>query len=162
MMNFAEALRACTADGKAIQRQGWNGKGQFIWFVPAGNYPARMEVIKDHFPDNLVPYGSYYALKNAQGSVVPWVPSQGDMHADDWQVTHVSTCAQSEAEVNSPEKVVVNSSLSEDYARAQERQHLADLISQLCGSLRNVTNGNTAKELNDIILKLTAKLNAII
>ncbi|EMV3264174.1 DUF2829 domain-containing protein [Escherichia coli] len=51
-----------------------------------GQYPARMEAIKGYFPGDLVPYGAYFALKNAQGVVVPWVPSVGDLLACDWFV----------------------------------------------------------------------------
>lgn len=73
-------------EGKRVCRSGWNGAGQFAWMVPPGSYPARMEAIKGHYPDDMVPYGAYFALKNAQETVVPWVPSVGDLLATDWQV----------------------------------------------------------------------------
>ncbi len=82
-MNFGKALEAIKA-GKKISREGWNGGGQFAWHVPDGKYPARMEAIKGHFDADLVPYAAYFALKNAQGNVVPWVPSIGDILAEDW------------------------------------------------------------------------------
>ena len=83
-MNFAEA-QALLAAGKVVARTGWNGSGQFVWFVPPGEYPARMEAIDGFFPGNIVPYAGYYALRNAQGKVTPWVPSMGDLQAADWQ-----------------------------------------------------------------------------
>ncbi|HCR0680669.1 TPA: DUF2829 domain-containing protein [Klebsiella aerogenes] len=85
-MNFGEALSALK-DGKKVFRSGWNGANQFAWHVPAGEYPARMEAIKGFFPDDKVPYAAYFALKNAQGKVVPWVPSVGDILAEDWRVS---------------------------------------------------------------------------
>lgn len=83
--DFSDALM-WLKEGKRVSRSGWNGAGQFAWMVPPGSYPARMEAIKGHYPDDMVPYGAYFALKNAQGTVVPWVPSVGDLMATDWQV----------------------------------------------------------------------------
>ncbi|EOA7356680.1 DUF2829 domain-containing protein [Shigella flexneri] len=81
--DFSDALM-WLKDGKKVARRGWNGENQFCWLVPEGQYPARMEAIKGYFPGDLVPYGAYFALKNAQGVVVPWVPSVGDLLACDW------------------------------------------------------------------------------
>ena len=83
--DFSDALM-WLKEGKRVCRSGWNGAGQFAWMVPPGSYPARMEAIKGHYPDDMVPYGAYFALKNAQETVVPWVPSVGDLLATDWQV----------------------------------------------------------------------------
>lgn len=86
--DFSDALM-WLKEGKRVARKGWNGNGQFCWMVPEGQYPARMEAIKGHFPGDMVPYGAYFALKNAQGVVVPWVPSVGDLLATDWYVHDV-------------------------------------------------------------------------
>lgn len=83
--DFSDALM-WLKDGKKVARRGWNGENQFCWLVPEGQYPARMEAIKGYFPGDLVPYGAYFALKNAQGVVVPWVPSVCDLLACDWFV----------------------------------------------------------------------------
>ncbi|EEQ4685010.1 DUF2829 domain-containing protein [Escherichia coli] len=83
--DFSDALM-WLKDGKKVARRGWNGENQFCWLVPEGQYPARMEAIKGYFPSDLVPYGAYFALKNAQGVVVPWVPSVSGLLACDWFV----------------------------------------------------------------------------
>ena len=70
--------------GNKVARKGWNGANQFIWYVPPGLYPARMEAIKGYFAEDKVPYAGYIALKNAQDQVVPWLPSQGNLLAEDW------------------------------------------------------------------------------
>ena len=70
--------------GKKVARAGWNGSGMFVYYVPAGKYPVRMEQIKGLFPDDLVPYRHYMALKTAQGDVATWAPSCSDALADDW------------------------------------------------------------------------------
>lgn len=75
--------------GHKIAREGWNGKGMFLYYVPANKYPAGnnpLGTIKGVFENDLVPYGAYIAMKTAQDNVVPWLASQADLLADDWYV----------------------------------------------------------------------------
>jgi hypothetical protein len=81
---FGTALEELKA-GSKVARSGWNGKGMFIYYVPAASYPAQTKIAKEHFGET-VPYGAYIAMKTAQGNVVPWLASQTDVLADDWQV----------------------------------------------------------------------------
>ena len=83
--DFAWALRQAM-QGKRIGRLGWNGSGMFAYIVPAGVYPAKTEAIKGVFPDDMVPYRPYWALKTAQNDVSTWVPSGSDTLADDWKL----------------------------------------------------------------------------
>lgn len=71
--------------GKKVARKGWNGKGMYIYYVPAQSYPAVTEVAKEEFGD-MVPYGAYIAMKTAQGNVIPWLASQTDILARDWEI----------------------------------------------------------------------------
>jgi hypothetical protein len=57
----------------------------FLYYVPANSYPAQTEAAKDHFGD-MVQYGAYIAMKTAQNNVVPWLASQTDVLAEDWQI----------------------------------------------------------------------------
>ena len=84
-MNFGLAIEAAKM-GKKIARDGWNGKGMFLYHVPAAAYPPSTEVAKEAFCGSDVPYGAYIAMKTAQGNVVPWLASQTDMLADDWKI----------------------------------------------------------------------------
>ena len=84
-MNFGLAIEAAKM-GKKIAREGWNGKGMFLYHVPAAAYPPSTEVAKEAFCGSDVPYGAYIAMKTAQGNVVPWLASQTDMLADDWKI----------------------------------------------------------------------------
>lgn len=85
-MNFGQALEALKG-GSSVARSGWNGKGMFLYHVPAGEYPARTAIAKGQWGENgLVPYGAYIAMKTAQDNVVPWLASQTDVLADDWEV----------------------------------------------------------------------------
>jgi hypothetical protein len=83
-MNFGEALQALK-DGKKVERSGWNGKGMFLYYVPAAEYVSVTEIAKQTF-GSTVPYGAYIAMKTAQNNVVPWLASQTDMLAEDWQI----------------------------------------------------------------------------
>ena len=85
-MNFGLAIEAAKKGAK-ITRRGWNGKGMFLYYVPEGRYPARTDAAKSiATEDGKVDYGAYIAMKTAQGNVVPWLASQADMLADDWEV----------------------------------------------------------------------------
>lgn len=84
-MSFGLAIEAAKM-GKKIARYGWNGKGMFLYHVPAAAYPPSTEVAKEAFCGSDVPYGAYIAMKTAQGNVVPWLASQTDMLADDWKI----------------------------------------------------------------------------
>ena len=84
-MCFAEAL-AFVQEGAKISRKGWNGKGMYIYYVPANSYPAQTEVAKSEFGD-VVPYGAYLALKSAQNVVeAGWRPTSLDMFSNDWYI----------------------------------------------------------------------------
>lgn len=75
--------------GKKVMRAGWNGKGMFLYYVPAASYPMQrnsLETMGGMFPDDMVPYGAYIAMKTAQDNVVPWLASQTDVLAEDWQL----------------------------------------------------------------------------
>lgn len=84
--DFSGALVALK-QGHKVHREGWNGKGMFVYLVPAASYPAQRNekgTMLGEFPDDMVPYRAYLAMKTAQGDVVPWVASQTDLLAADW------------------------------------------------------------------------------
>ncbi len=83
-MTFGDAIVMLGA-GKKVARAGWNGKGMFLYYVPANTYKAQTEAARGHFGDD-VPYLAYIAMKTAPGEVVPWLASQTDVLAKDWQV----------------------------------------------------------------------------
>jgi Protein of unknown function (DUF2829) len=85
-MDFGAAIRALKL-GDKVAREGWNGKGMFLYYVPAASYPAQRNTkgtMLGVFPDDMVPYGAYIAMKTAQNNVVPWLASQTDVLAEDW------------------------------------------------------------------------------
>lgn len=86
--DFGQAIRYLK-QGHRVARLGWNGKGMFLYYVPAASYPAQRNpagTMLGIFPDDMVPYQAYIAMKTAQDTVVPWLASQSDMLAEDWIV----------------------------------------------------------------------------
>jgi hypothetical protein len=83
-LSFGHAVVALK-QGHKVARAGWNGKGMFLYHVPANSYPAQTEAARGTFGD-MVPYGAYIAMKTAQNNVVPWLASQTDVLADDWEI----------------------------------------------------------------------------
>lgn len=88
MANFGEALEALKA-GKKVERSGWNGKGMFLVLVP-GSKGLKVEEGRPFA--KILPLGSTFDYQDhvdmftAQGTFVPWLCSQSDMLADDWQI----------------------------------------------------------------------------
>lgn len=84
LFDFGEAIKRLK-NGKKVLRAGWNGKGMFLYYVPAANYPAMTHIAKEEWGENgMVPYCAYVAIKTAQGNVAPWNASQNDMLSEDW------------------------------------------------------------------------------
>lgn len=69
-MNFGEALTELN-DGVRVARGGWNGKGMYVELqVPDGQSKMRRP---------------YLFMRPVDGDLVPWVASQSDLLADDWE-----------------------------------------------------------------------------
>ena len=86
-VDFGQALRLLK-QGHKMSRSGWNGKGMFLYYVPANKYPYTTEIGKTIADaEGNVEYGAYIAMKTAQGNVVPWLASQTDVLAEDWVIT---------------------------------------------------------------------------
>lgn len=75
--------------GKTVARQGWNGKGMFLFVVKGATVT---EAIEDCYGDP-AKKGVHTALDaiymhTVQGDLVPWLASQTDMLSEDWQVVN--------------------------------------------------------------------------
>lgn len=82
-LTFGDALELIK-DGKQVTRAGWNAPGQFVYLLPgsklqaAAGYGFGEYIGEPEFVQTIV-------LRNAQGKlVVGWVPSTGDLFANDW------------------------------------------------------------------------------
>lgn len=77
---FGEAINYLKRRFK-VKRKGWNGKDQYVRLVEPYSDKAFRVIEKESIDGTLCPY---LALKNAQNGFVPWVPSTGDLLAEDW------------------------------------------------------------------------------
>ena len=107
---FGQALESIKR-GHLVTRQGWNGKGMFIFMRPADelhvsfvakeikSLPRR---VKDYYyqdcidengnpidlqKDDVVKFTAYICMKAADGTIVNgWLASQSEMLANDWMI----------------------------------------------------------------------------
>jgi len=85
-MNFSDALTAVKL-GHKISRGGWNGKGMFLFLVPGSTFEVNRAPLLGIYPKGTkVQYRAHIDMKTATGEIVPWVASQTDLLADDWEV----------------------------------------------------------------------------
>lgn len=85
--NFGEALKYLKR-GFKITRKGWNSKGMFVVFqkgypqgIPCNKQTAEAWGMKEE--DSFI-CNPYLQIKQVDGSHSMWVPSIGDVLADDW------------------------------------------------------------------------------
>lgn len=85
-LGFGKALMALK-QGKRVAREGWNGKGMFLFLVPGSefkvNRPPLLGIYAEGTP---IKYHAHVDMKTATGDIVPWLCSQTDMLAEDWCV----------------------------------------------------------------------------
>lgn len=85
-MTFGDALEALKAGGK-VARDGWNGKGMFLFLVPGSTFQVNRAPLLGIYPEGTtIEYHSHIDMKTAQGYVVPWLASQADMLSNDWHL----------------------------------------------------------------------------
>ncbi|KAA5604443.1 DUF2829 domain-containing protein [Roseospira marina] len=85
-MDFSDALRAIKA-GHRLARAGWNGKGMFVFQVAGSRFRVNRPPLLGIYPEGTeITYQPHIDMKTADGSVVPWQPSQSDMAAEDWEI----------------------------------------------------------------------------
>lgn len=91
-LNFGQALEALK-QGKKASREGWNGKGMFLFLLPAGTIPKTAihdpklkEVLDNNGKDHFEALGSI-RMKTADDKILTgWLASQTDMLSEDWCV----------------------------------------------------------------------------
>jgi len=85
-VNFGQALEALKS-GKKVAREGWNGKGMFLFLVPGSTFAVSRAPLLGIYPEGtVINYCPHIDMKTADGSIVPWLASQTDILAEDWEV----------------------------------------------------------------------------
>ena len=67
-MNIGYAVEALQ-ESEHVTRTGWNGKGMYLYLVPKYGFMAR-----------------YVAMSTVDGTTIPWLCSQTDLLAEDWEI----------------------------------------------------------------------------
>ena len=70
-MDFGSALQLLKGERERLTRRGWNGPGQFI----------ELQVPDEHSKMTR----PYLFITTVQGDRVPWLASQTDLLAEDWE-----------------------------------------------------------------------------
>lgn len=74
-------------NGNRVAREGWNGKGMFLFLVPGSTFQVnRPPLLGIYSEGTTIKYQPHIDMTTAQGTVVPWLCSQSDMLAEDWEV----------------------------------------------------------------------------
>ena len=85
-MDFGQALHYIKL-GFSVARKGWNGKGMFIFLVQGSQFKVNRKPLLGIFPEGTeVDYQAHIDMRTADGSIVPWLASQTDMLAEDWEI----------------------------------------------------------------------------
>jgi hypothetical protein len=75
-MDFGNAIQVLKSGGK-VQRDGWNGKGLWLELqTPDAHSKMTLPYLYLNYPDD---------AQNTPGARVPWLASQTDVLAEDWQ-----------------------------------------------------------------------------
>lgn len=74
-------------NGARVARAGWNGKGMFLFLVPGSTFNVNRAPLLGIYPEGTeIQYQTHVDMKTAQGTVVPWLASQTDLLATDWEI----------------------------------------------------------------------------
>ena len=78
-LSFGDAV-AALKEGLRVCRVGWNGKGMWLKLVSKGYFDIGCSVVEGA---DLLPF---IGMKTADNCFVPWLASQTDVLAEDWQI----------------------------------------------------------------------------
>jgi hypothetical protein len=85
-MNFSQMLIQLDKRGVRCRRTGWNGKGMYLFIVTDWDITkatALIEVVSEDVAAELAPF---VCMRTADQKLVPWLASQTDILATDWEI----------------------------------------------------------------------------
>ncbi len=73
--------------GARVCRAGWNGRGMFLFLVPGSHFTVNRPPLLGIYPaGTLIDYCPHVDMRTADGRIVPWLCSQTDFLATDWEL----------------------------------------------------------------------------
>lgn len=82
-MDFGEAIKLLK-QGKRLQRNGWNGKKQYIELATSISYKNMQDDLVNVNHDSIG--NNAIAFVGTSGVQLGWLASQADMLAEDWRI----------------------------------------------------------------------------
>lgn len=88
-MNFGGAIEALK-QGKKVSRTGWNGKGMYLWLVPATMIKSEwckeehLKAVADQNGGEIEALGTIRMMTADKKILTGWLASQTDMLSEDW------------------------------------------------------------------------------
>ena len=74
-------------DGSCVCRAGWNEKDMFLFLVPGSIFIVNRYPLLGIYPEGTeVNYQAHVDMRTAHGAIVPWLCSQSDLLAMDWEL----------------------------------------------------------------------------
>lgn len=84
-MDFSEALDQLK-HGERVARSGWNGKDMFLFLVPGSTFKVNRPPLLGIYTEGTeISYCPHIDMRTADGKIVPWLASQTDLLAEDWE-----------------------------------------------------------------------------
>lgn len=90
-LNFGDAIKALK-EGKRVARNGWNGKGIFLWLKPAATVKSDwckdplLKELCDNNGGEIEALGTI-CMKTADNKILTgWLASQTDILSEDWMI----------------------------------------------------------------------------
>lgn len=90
-LSFGQAIEALKA-GKCVSRSGWNGKGMYLWLLPAANVKAEwcrephLKMQAEANGGSIECLGSIRMMTADRKVLTGWLASQTDILAEDWTI----------------------------------------------------------------------------
>jgi hypothetical protein len=73
--------------GEKVARKGWNGKGMFLFLVGGSTFKVNRPPLLGIYEEGTeINYHAHIDMKTADGQIVPWLASQTDVLAEDWEL----------------------------------------------------------------------------
>lgn len=90
-LNFGNAIEALKA-GRRVSRSGWNGKGMYLWLLPAAKVKAEwcrephLKAMAEANGGEIEALGSIRMMTADKKVLTGWLASQTDVLAEDWTI----------------------------------------------------------------------------
>lgn len=90
-LTFGDAIAALKAD-KRVRRAGWNGKGMYLWLLPAAMVKAEwcrephLKAVAEENGGEIEALGSIRMMTADRKVLTGWLASQTDVLSEDWEI----------------------------------------------------------------------------